>query len=151
MNAVLFVCTGNTCRSPMAETLFNAMCEKSSPQTFRAFSAGLNALPGQPASPGAKAAMQKRGLSLESHRARRLSPELIRRASLIVCMSEAHAQAVRLLFPEADVPVQALSPAVPDPYGGDETVYDATASVLEVRLSALLALLKAEAARFHDS
>ena len=70
MKTVLFVCTGNTCRSPMAECLFNALAREQGAPGVCAASAGLCAPDGAPASEGALFAMRRRGLSLEGHRAR---------------------------------------------------------------------------------
>ena len=67
MKTVLFVCTGNTCRSPMAGCLFNAFCERQGDGKYRAVSAGLQAFPGEPASNGALRAMERRGLNLQEH------------------------------------------------------------------------------------
>lgn len=68
MKTVLFVCTGNTCRSPMAECLFNALAREQGAPGVCAASAGLCAPDGAPASEGALFAMRRRGLSLEGHR-----------------------------------------------------------------------------------
>ena len=77
MKTVLFVCTGNTCRSPMAECLFNALAREQGAPGVCAASAGLCAPDGAPASEGALFAMRRRGLSLEGHRARTVTRGLL--------------------------------------------------------------------------
>lgn len=133
---VLFVCTGNTCRSPMAACLFNARCAALG-LPYHAESAGLMAAPGLPASDGAWQAMRERGLSLERHAARPLTDALVRDAKRIVCMSPSHAQAVLQRYPDARV--TSFQPPIADPYAGSLAVYRACADQLAVQLEALLA------------
>ena len=92
---ILFVCTGNTCRSAMAEAMWRRMGGD-------AFSAGLRAAPMAPASWNTVDVMAEQGIDVTGHRAQRLSPEVIGRADLIVPLTEA------LLMGD-----------IPDPYGGD--------------------------------
>ena len=141
MKTVLFVCTGNTCRSPMAACLLNAYCaERRLP--LRAESAGLYAADGAPASDGALAVMKERGLSLGRHTARPVTRALVNDASLVLCMSEAHAAALRERFPGATTPIEALSPAVPDPYGGDAAAYRRAADALAALLPGVVRRLR---------
>ncbi len=142
MPDVLFVCSGNTCRSPMAECLFNALCEKRG-LAYRAESAGLQALEGDLASDGAFTEMKRRGLSLANHTARPLYAALVKNARLLVPMGESHARAILSRYPAARV--AALDPPVPDPYGGPPSVYRATADDLERRMDWVLAKLEERA------
>ena len=137
---VLFVCTGNTCRSPMAECLFNARAAAQG-LPYHAESAGLFANDGAPASDGAYQAMRSRGLSLNRHAARSLSAALVRDARLIVGMSERHAETIRQRYPNANV--RALEPAISDPYGGSIAQYERAAEAIAAQLDALLALVRA--------
>lgn len=89
---VLFVCTGNTCRSPMAEALANDYLRKKNGDSscLRIVSAGLAALPGASASPQAREVMLEFNLDLSAHRARQLTPELLQEADLILTMTNGH-------------------------------------------------------------
>jgi len=136
----LFVCSGNTCRSPMAECLFNALCQKRR-LPYHAESAGLYARDGDVATDGAFYEMKRRGLSLNRHVAQTLSGVLIRDTRLVVAMGESYANRVKDRFPEARV--VAFSPPVLDPFGGSDAVYRRTADDLESRMDWVIASLKA--------
>lgn len=103
MFTVLFVCTGNTCRSPMAERLLVQMAEREGlADDIRVMSAGVSASFGMPISPGAAQALQKRGVSgYESHRSRPVAPEDVRAADLILTMATSHKKALLRRFPDA--------------------------------------------------
>ena len=96
---VLFVCTGNTCRSPMAEVLLRTALPQTSP--WRVASAGMAACEGSNASELAVAALDELGCDLRKHRSRRVTPERIREAAAIVAMTGAHAQQPVTQFPDA--------------------------------------------------
>ncbi|MEG2950191.1 MAG: low molecular weight protein arginine phosphatase [Clostridia bacterium] len=137
MKTILFVCTGNTCRSPMAQCLLNALCKKQGNAEMAAVSAGICVGQSATASLGARNAMARRGLSLEGHCSRQLTRELLHKAALVVGMSEGHLHAVQMAFPDEKVPMAAFHPAIPDPYGGDDAVYEQTAQALEKQVYAL--------------
>jgi ribose 5-phosphate isomerase B len=135
---VLFVCTGNTCRSPMAAGLFNA---RSPDPTWQATSAGLAAWPGQPATDLAvKALLAGYDIDISSHRSRRLDEALLDEPDLILTMNAHQREFLRILL--ADHPAIVLTIGemagepnveIPDPYGQDQPAYDDTAAAL-VRL-----------------
>ena len=87
---VLFVCTGNTCRSPMAEGILKKMLKDKGVGNLEVTSAGTHGLPHAPASLFAIQVAGQRGIDLSKHRSRRLTPEMIEEADLVLAMSPEH-------------------------------------------------------------
>ena len=129
---VVFVCTGNTCRSPMAERLFNAEMTEGS---WIASSAGLAALPDSPASPQAIRVLSERyQLDGSGHRSRQLTAEIADTADLLVPMTLYQKQLIQRQFPDISHKVFTLGEAagqpqadISDPFGGDMEQYDLAA------------------------
>jgi tRNA threonylcarbamoyl adenosine modification protein (Sua5/YciO/YrdC/YwlC family) len=148
---ILFVCTGNTCRSPMAAALFQQMAAARAGCAVTELgdrhivvrSAGTGAGRGSPASPEALDAMHRYGLDLTGHRSSPLTLELINDADHIFVMTRAHADAVTALVSSARDRTERLDAAgdIQDPIGGGAPVYDACAArirtALENRLEGL--------------
>ncbi len=96
---ILFVCTGNVCRSPIAEYLLKKHLNGAG--RWVVGSAGTCALENQPPTPAAVAVMAEHGIDISGHRSRPLTRQLVEQARVIVAMTAAHARAVSLLYPPA--------------------------------------------------
>src|SRR5690606_4959137 len=97
---VLFVCTGNTCRSPMATALLQHLLrEKAQGRQITVESAGLHAHEGAPAAAAAQRVLQEMGIDLSYHRARSVDDAAVEEADLILTMTQAHQEALRRRFP----------------------------------------------------
>ncbi len=150
---IVFVCTGNTCRSPMAAALLRRRLadalavplEELEALGFRVESAGVSAGYGAPAADPARELLGRRGLDLSAHRSRPLDDELVADAELIVTMTPAHTAAVLGAWPEAEEKTIVLDPrGVPDPIGGSLADYEACAEHIDARLEELVAALDLE-------
>ena len=128
---LLCVCTGNTCRSPMlAELLIEALRRKGVAATVE--SAGTGASAGEPASAEAVAAMARRGLDLTTHRSRPVDGLDLAQFDRIFTVSSRHAAFVRGqgVQPGRIEVLAADQGGIPDPFGGDGSIYEETATVL---------------------
>ena len=136
---ILFVCSGNTCRSPMAEYLFNQGA-KAMGLGWRAASAGLLAGAG-PMSGGALRALQRRGVDGSPHRARQATAAMVREADLVICMSPAHRDGLWALCPGAAVSLLGGN-GIRDPYGGPQSLYDSIMELIAQEVDGLLLQLQ---------
>ncbi|HXM37338.1 MAG TPA: low molecular weight protein arginine phosphatase [Gemmatimonadales bacterium] len=150
---VLFVCTGNICRSPLAAALL-VRASKERGVEVTVTSAGTGAWDGAPASEGAYLVGLERGLDLSGHRARLLSRDLVEEADLILTMARHHRARVDELGGEGRVFVlgeyagrEGDDVEVSDPFGGDLGVYRDTCVELEALTAAVAERLAAEKRR----
>jgi len=151
---VLFVCTANICRSPMAAAIFDALAEDGGLE-LRAQSAGTRALVGEPAAPGAREALAELGIPLKTrHRARQVSAAMVEEADLVLTMTPRHVEEIEAMLGRRAANVHALpgyasgawSEGISDPYGHGMTVYRASARQLLEHLSRLTDVLARGAA-----
>lgn len=98
---VLFVCTGNSCRSPMAEGILEKMLKEGKLENFEVSSAGISSIDGAPPSLFAMEVAKKRNVDLTQHRSRQLNKQILRRADLILAMSNEHLEHIRKMDKKA--------------------------------------------------
>ena len=133
MKKVLFVCTANICRSPMAEAIFNALAEDGG-LPFRAESAGTAALEGRSMAENAVAALTEAGIYPRPHGARRVSEAMLEGSELVLTMTPEHTATVRRLGKDPAGGIHtlpgyasgALDEGIPDPYGLTMAAYRST-------------------------
>lgn len=140
MKRVLFVCTGNTCRSPMAEALLRHHGRGS----FEAKSAGVFANPGSGASLYAKDALAEKGIQAE-HVSQQITEKLIEWADMVLTMTESHKQLVIGHYPVAGNKVytfyefvEGTRKDISDPFGGSLAIYQSTLVEMEKLVQTLL-------------
>src|ERR1041384_4652210 len=150
MKTVLFVCTGNICRSPMAEGLFRYVVRGRN--DYRVLSAGVGAVDGQPASEYAIRALRQIGIDISTHRSRHLTADVVAQADYIFGMTHSHVDAIILLYPQAaektfllrefDETLDAYENDISDPIGGSYDVYCNCRDQIEQGIAAMLKFIE---------
>ncbi len=157
MHRVLFVCSGNTCRSPMAVGIFNKLVGAKKVRNLTAESAGTMAASGMKASQLAVSVARRHGISLHRHRSRPITKELAERAALILTMTGHQWYDVTEFVPRGRASLltrfgrpDGEGDDIPDPAGGDEEEYERVFDQLEQMItrsfSAVLEWMQTEAA-----
>ena len=130
----LFVCSGNTCRSPMAEAIARAelAARFGRRPPLQVLSAGLSVRDGAPMTAEAEVALRSLAVEPGRHRARPLTPELVQRAEAVYCMTASQREAVLSMLPEAAGKTACVDPEgdVPDPIGSALAAYESCAKRL---------------------
>jgi len=151
VTGVLLVCTGNICRSPLAEALMRRELGELARDDITVTSAGTGAWDGAPASEGAYLVGLEHGLDLSAHRARLLTRDLVEEAHLVLTMARHHRARVQELGGEGRTYVlgeyagqTGPQAEVSDPFGGDLEVYRDTYAELEEMVRAAVKRLVTE-------
>ncbi|MDQ8184426.1 low molecular weight protein arginine phosphatase [Pelagicoccus sp. SDUM812002] len=160
-NEIVFVCTANTCRSPMAAALFrHALNAQDGPiKDLKISSAGVSAFPGQAASKNSVEALKKVGIDLESHQSQSLNQPLVDNAIAYFCMTDSH---LAMLNYQIDPPPanaflmrqfigNDTDNQIPDPFGGDLRQYEACRDSMVEAIPSLIEVVKKLLETLSDS
>ena len=150
MKNIMFVCTGNICRSAMAEKYFNyKISEKNLEEKYKAISSGTSAINGESSTENAIEVMKKYGVDLSNHEAVHIKNADILNADYIFAMTQAHKDTILLAYPELKDKTYILKEYIgicdyvdiDDPWGWDYTVYENCAKEIVAAVDKLLYIL----------
>ncbi len=147
---VLFVCTGNTCRSPMAEALFREATKER--KDYTSSSAGVAASRGAPCNPETAALLERRGTSLDGFGSQMVSRDILADATHVFAMTQGHLQTLEARFPEfsdkfylvcefVEIPREGIGADVPDPIGLGRRAYEKVAEMLDAAIPTIIAYI----------
>jgi protein-tyrosine-phosphatase len=149
---ILTICTANICRSPMAAALLqHALAGQPEPlKSLKVVSAGVAARAGEPISENSVIALKKVGLDISGQRSRPLTPELLRDAALVLCMTEAHRAMIQLthepppkhLYLFREFMPREAEKEIGDPYGGPLKIYEACRDEMVEAIPSLVEFIK---------
>ncbi len=134
MKKIMFICSGNTCRSPLAEGLFKKYLQENNITDIEVGSAGVGAFPGDAVSINSILVASSRGVDISDHRARNVNPEHILTTDLFFCMSESHKAVLSRHCDSEKIFILNIA----DPFGRPIEVYEECAKQLESKFPEIL-------------
>ena len=134
MKKIMFICSGNTCRSPLAEGLFKKCLKDNNITDIQVGSAGVGAFPGDDVSINSILVAGSRGVDISGHRARNINPEHLLTTDLFCCMSDSHKQVLLRHCDENKIVVLDVA----DPYGRPIEAYEECAKQIESKFPEIL-------------
>jgi len=151
---ITFICSGNTCRSPMAERLFKHATkgEKGGFETLTSISAGVAAYEGSPPSTNSVKALKDCGISLEGHHSKQLTQEIINKSLVLFCMTNTHKGILEAeynldnkpLFLMRELMTEARNKEIPDPFGQSYDVYQECRDRMVEAIPSIIKYIKKE-------
>lgn len=153
---ILFVCTGNTCRSPMAEGIFKALLKDNNIDNINVSSAGISTFEGDSANEKAIYTLRNKGIDIKSHKSRQITKEIIENSDLILTMTKSHKGMILNALPEYLNKIFTIKEYVyinnneeltgknldiADPYGLDYNIYEKCAAEIEENLKEIIKIL----------
>lgn len=149
---VLFVCTGNSCRSVMAEGLLRDLLRQKEQLGVHVLSAGTSTMPGMGPTQETLDVMADIGVDVSNHTARQLTPDLVEFSDAIFCMEDFHREQILAMHPEAESKVHLLrtfrnvapvpDPNIPDPIGRPKSVYETCLATIREGVEKILKWLE---------
>lgn len=141
MKTIIFVCTGGSCRSPMAEAILNAKLKENKIKNYNILSAGINVVPNSKIEKNAVLALKKLGIKPPKHKCLQLTKDICEN-SLLIAISNAHKEFLSNLTNVISLSDFYSGIDIPDPYGHDVNTYIKTAKILDFILTEILDNIK---------